>query len=564
MRAFRPALLALLLCSLEPAAAPGRAFADEGAGRCAEAVIAHAPARRLTRVEYDNSVQDLLGLGPETRPAEAFPTDDSVAGFDTNSLGPPTRVALERAFAAAEALAEVADVRRLAACADPGLAGGGGPRAGARPAWGTPACARRFVATFLHRAFRRPPAPAERARFERAFVRRRRAAGFEAGLRVVIAGALASPSFLYRGPLPAAPGAGARQPLSGPELAARLSYFLWASTPDDALLAAAEAGALAYPGTLEAEARRLLADARAGRAWTSFYRQWLGLGRDPDKSRRAYPVWSASLWRSMLGELDAFVEHLRATPSLEALLLAPYSFIDARLAEIYGVPPPAEPGFRRVDLPAAERAGVLTQPAFLTANAFPDQPSPIHRGKFVRENLLCQTVPEPPDGLDITPPKVDPKKPAKERFEDHRLQGVCSRCHELMDPIGFAFQHYDGIGRWQTRDGEHAVDAVGEIAGAGDIDGEVDGALELARRLAASPVVHRCLARQWVRFALGRADAPGEACFIDRIQERFTARGLDLRELLVAVATSDLFRFRGLPAPDAATGAAPAEEPSAR
>jgi hypothetical protein len=504
-------------------------------------VVAHAAARRLSRVEYEHTVRDLLGLPADKAVASALPTDESVAGYATNSVAPPTAALAETYFAVAEGLVAAADLRRLAACAD----------TPADAAWGTDTCARTFVRAFLRRAFRRPPTQAEIARHMAVFASKRRSGSpdpFSDGLRLVVTAALSSPSFLYRGVPPASGRSGTPALVPPFDLATRLAYFLWSSGPDDRLLDLAQQGGLGTGAAVEAEARRMLADPRAVDAWRSFHRQWLGLQHMPDKSKRTYPEWGDGLWRSMQRELDLFVEHVYGTGShtLPELLLSRTTFVDEKLAPIYGVAPPPGPGFWRVDLPGGERGGVFTRAAFLTANAFPDQASPIHRGKFVRENLLCQIVPEPPNGLDLTPPKVDPKKPTKERYEDHRLQGLCSRCHRMMDPLGFAFQHYDGVGRWQTRDGEHPVDAVGEIEFAGPLDGEVKGALALGDRLTGSAEVQRCVARQWIRFALGRMDHPGEACLVDQIQARFASANLDLHELLVAIAGSDLMRLRGV------------------
>jgi hypothetical protein len=153
-------------------------------------------------------------------------------------------------------------------------------------------------------------------------------------------------------------------------------------------------------------------------------------------------------------------------------------------------------------------------------------------------------VPPPPQGVDIVPPRVNPNSTTKQRFEQHRKDPACAGCHQLFDPIGFGFSHYDAIGRWMTMDGKLPVDATGELLGTGDSDGVFDGAIELAARVVKSPTAQTCMVKQWLRFAIGRPETAAEACLVDGVAQRFVAAKLDLRELLVAVAGSDLFRQR--------------------
>lgn len=518
---------------------PGSTGTNGGAGAFPAATpcqtplsLAPTPLRRLTRTEYDATVRDLLGT--TSRPAEAFQDDEAYGGFESNGIAPLSRLLGEQYQAAAEKLANDANLTRLLPC---------------DPASGEDACARMFISRFGRRAYRRPLDPAEGERFFAVFREGRALADFNAGVRLVITAALQSPAFLYRPEVtpPEKPGL-ATAALSGFELASRLSYFLWSSMPDDELLGLGESGALRTPATLEAQARRLLADPRSVETLRSFARQWLELRGQPDKDPKIYADFTPGLWSSMRAESMRFFEELfRGDRSLATLLTSPHGFVDATLAQVYGVPAPGGAGLTRVELPAAQRSGVLTQAAFLTVQAFPNQGSPIHRGKFVREMLLCQVAPPPPPDLAAMPPGLDPSKPTQQRFEEHRASPMCRTCHELMDPIGYGFQHYDGIGRWQVMDGRFPVDARGEIHATAHSDGPFVGAVELGRKLATSPDVHRCMAQQFVRFALGRPDDAGEACAIDTLHRRFVAANLDLRELMVAVVGSDLFRLRRAP-----------------
>ena len=194
------------------------------------------------------------------------------------------------------------------------------------------------------------------------------------------------------------------------------------------------------------------------------------------------------------------------------------------LARLYGVPAPAGDGLRPVDLPAGERAGLLTQAGLLSVHALPDQSSPVHRGKMVREQILCDQMPPQPPNLMVTPPEVDPRRPTRERFAQHAEDPACSGCHRLMDPIGFGFEAYDGIGRFRASDGGRPVDASGEIVDTRDADGPFRGARELAERLAGSRDVRDCAATQWYRFAFGRLEGPGDACSLRALQDRLRRR----------------------------------------
>ena len=494
---------------------------------------APSPLRRLTNEEYDNSVRDLLG--DTARPAQSFPPDEETAGFETNSVSPVTPALVERYLSAAEAVSAGAAGRLdvLAPC----------PAGDAKDA-----CAARFVERFGRGAFRRPLVERERAALLALYAGEAGRSSHERALQLVIEAVLQSPSFLYRVELVGAPGAASR-PLSGYEVATRLSFFLWASTPDDALLDAASTGALDTADGVEAAARRLLRDPRAVDGVRSFHRQWLGLRELDTLSRdaHAHPGFTPSLRHAMSEETLRFASHatLAGGDVVKALLTGARSFVDPALARHYGLPPPEAAGFTLVDLPRGQRAGLLTHASVLTVHASAEDASPILRGKFVREKLLCQPVPPPPPNVAISLPKPNPTETKKERFARHRLAPSCASCHRMMDPIGFVFEHYDSTGAWRERDGASAVDAVGELTGAGDVDGAIDGAPALGERLAKSDRVRRCVATQWLRAALGRSERAEDAPSFDAAYESFSRSGFDARELVVAITRSDAFRHVG-------------------
>jgi hypothetical protein len=229
---------------------------------------------------------------------------------------------------------------------------------------------------------------------------------------------------------------------------------------------------------------------------------------------------------------------------LGTLLRAPYSFVNGGLARLYGVAGIAatSTALQKVDLPVAERSGLLTQASVLAVHADTQQTSPVKRGAFVRVHLLCQDLPPPPANANVMPPKPDPNVPTRVRFEQHRNDPACSGCHTLIDPLGFAFEGYDAIGKWRTTEAGVAVDASGDITGTRDANGPLTGALDLGRRLEGSSQARECVARQWFRFALGRAESADDECAVRASLARLDASGQDVREMLVALALTDSFR----------------------
>lgn len=492
-------------------------------------VAAPVPLRRLTREEYNNTVRDLLA--DTTRPADAFPPDEAAFGFEANNVAPVTTPLVGRYMDAAEALAATARERidKLAPCPT-----------GQDPA----ACARRFVDAFGRLAFRRPLEDRERSALLATYADKAQLSDYGSGIQLVIEVMLQSPQFLYRVE-PHTKATTTTRALDGYELATRLSFFIWASTPDDALLDEAEAGRLSAPGDVERAARRMLKDGRAIDGVRSFHRQWLGLSELETASKEGAfaTAFTPELKGAMVEETLRFTTHAvqAGGDTVKTLLTSHQSFVNASLAKLYGVAPPVA-GFALVDLPAHQRSGILTDASVMTVLASADQTSPILRGKFVREKLLCQPIAPPPPKTNLTPPRVDPHLTAKQRFMQHRTDPSCSGCHDLMDPIGFGFEHYDALGGWRAIDGALPVDAQGEISTTGDSDGTFDGAVELGERLAASERVRRCIATQWFRFALGRNELEADQPSIAEAYQTFSRQGFDVRELIVAITRSHAFR----------------------
>lgn len=475
--------------------------------------------RRLTHAEYDRSVTDLLGQ-PSTR-GQGFAADDVVGGLMNNAGALDVSSLLaDQVRAAAEAAAGEADLSLLVPC-DP-------------EAIGKTACATLFIEDFGLRAFRRPLTQDDLDRYLSLWESVAREDGFDAGARWVITAMLQSPHFLYRMELGAKGGDGLYH-LTGWERATALSYLLWGTTPDDELLDAAASGALDTDAGLAAQAERLAADPRAQEVIAEFFEDWLDLDRLPIVSRDTteYPELTETVRAEMAGETRRLVNDLAASgATISALLLARHSFMTDSLAAYYGVTPGAgeadAEGFRRVSLDGERYGGLLSQGSVLTTWALSASSSPVHRGLLVREHLLCQDLPPPPSNLNTSPPPVDPSLSTRERYATHATEPVCQSCHRLIDPIGFGFEAYDGVGRWRSMDGEHPIDATGWIESSPATDGEFDGLMELSALLATSPDVQRCYSRVWFSFAAGLYEEPSLTCEAEAVADAYAPGALPL------------------------------------
>lgn len=510
----------------------------EPSGPCGTAVPGPAPIRRLSSFEYDNTIADLLG--DTSHPAEDFPAEGA-SGFDNNAdVASVSRLLAEKYMRAAE------DIAARATTDLPGLLG-------CDPATDEAACVATWVESFGARAWRRPLSPDEVAEMTALFADAR--AGFDGqpandvreSIALVLQAFLQSPHFLYRVEF-GVPGEGTVVELGDHEMASRLSYFLWATMPDEELFAVASAGELHTRAQVEAQARRMLDHPRAREMVLHFHEQWLDYA-DIDslaKDVEVFPDYTVDIAAAQRAEVDAFVDHVvwEGEGTLQELLAAPYTFVDDALAGYYGITPPGGTGLQQVVPDDRDVAGVLTQGAILAVHAKPHETNPIQRGLYVREQLLCTIPPPPPDDVDINPPPVDPEATTRERYEQHRVDPACSGCHDLMDPLGFGLENFDGTGRWRTQENELDIDASGNVVGT-DVDGPFVGAKELATKLAASEVVADCVSTQWFRYAYGRTENPDvDSCTLDDLQTRFAESDHEIVELLVALTQTDAFMFR--------------------
>ena len=501
--------------------------------------------RRLTRYEYDNTVRDLFGITGSW--GGSFAPDVVVNGFDNNARSlVVTPLFADQLRRAAEDIAGqvISSVSTLVPCVPAGDADA--------------ACATEFVQSFGKRAFRRPFTAAEVSRYVALQQGIAAEDGFAEGVRYVLQAMLQSPNFLYRLELGEADGTG-RYRLTPYEIATELSYLVWGTLPDAELFAAAESGALGDPQEIARQARRLLADPRSTPAVSRFVEQWLGLTVLPNvvKDTAAFPAFDEVVRAAMVAEAAGLVDHVRRRGSgaLPELFTATYGVVTPELAAFYGMP--ATSGVAQ--FPDGAHAGVLTLGGVLATYSFATHTSPIHRGKYVRERLLCQELPPPPADLMVQPVSFDPALPTREQFAAHAAQEPCKSCHRLMDPIGFAFESFDPVGRYRASEDGMMIDTRGEIVSSPATDGTFNGVAELGARLAESPDASACYVRQWVRYAWGLEESDRLACALDHVVSRFVAGGLKLDDLIVELTQSPHFVERSADEPSDDPGPAPIE-----
>jgi hypothetical protein len=365
---------------------------------------------------------------------------------------------------------------------------------------------------------------------------------WDEGLALAFQAVLLSPRFLYLVELDAAAEASR---LSGFELATRLSYLLWNSLPDADLLARAEAGELDSDAGLAGVLSAMMADDRSSRLVDQFFGQWLNLRAleplQPDYN--VFPEWDDELRAAMRRETELVSAWaFGSNAGLDRLIDAAPVFINQRLADHYGTPfvgepvPGAEGFVRAAEVPG--RGGLLTQGSILTLTSFPNRTSPVRRGKWVLERLLCDAPPPPPPGVEGELDDVDQRADLRERLAQHRADPACAGCHESMDPIGLGMEGMDGIGR-HLPDG---IDTTGELP-----DGRsFDGVAELQSILAADPRLAACFVRHVYTYALARGPRTLDRCHLADLTADFSAGGLHLRDLFARVAASPSFTHRRL------------------
>jgi hypothetical protein len=526
--------------------ATGGAGGTSGAGGAGGGVTPPPPAgtdpgrvtlHRLNRVEYNNTVRDLLGTA--RAPADDFPIDDRGNGFDNLAdvltLSP---LHIDNYYAAAvalvdEALATASQRSKLVTC---DLVAQGA------------ACARRVLEAFAPLAWRRPAAiPEIDALMASVTLATTQGDTVEQGLKIALRGVLMSPHFVFRVENDPSPTSSAPHPLEQYEIASRLSYFIWSSMPDAELFAAAKAGTLNQTASLQTQVTRMLGSPKASALTDNFAGQWLYTRQISDAAPdpKLFPTFDDGLRAAMKLEMEAmFREVIANGMAANKLLTADFTFANDRLAKHYGLPAPGSATPVKVSLAGTPRVGILSQGGFLTVTSHENRTSPVLRGKWVMNQLLCLSVPPPPPDVNVT---LDPAKATgtlRQQMEAHRANPACVACHKVMDPIGLGLENFDAIGIYRTTDNNLPIDATGELP-----DGRMfNGSQQLATLVASDMNFGRCLAEQLYTYALGRAPdtAAGhmDPAVLYAITQSFSGSGYSFKELITQIATAPTFLNR--------------------
>ncbi len=505
--------------------------------------VGRVTLRRLNRLEYNNTIRDLLGV--DFKPAEDFPLDDVGYGFDNiGDVLSTSPLLLEKYLQAAEGVLDklldggsrringstaISDAQQRLLEHDEGLSD--------REA------ARQIVARLASRAYRRPATPEEvemcLASYDAA-----QAEGepFVECVRLAVMRVLVSPNFLFRVEIdPPGLAAGDNYAINEYELASRLSYFLWSSMPDEQLFALAAEGKLRE--NLESEVRRMLADEKSSSFISSFAGQWLTLRKldevSPDP--KLFPQFDNELRQAMWRETELFFDDVvREDLSIFTFIDADFTFVNGPLARFYGIPNVRGERFRKVAVPA-ERGGVLTQASILTLTSHATRTSPVLRGKFILEQILDTPPPPPPANV---PPLAEDKALAgslREVMEKHRENPLCASCHARMDPLGFAFENFDAVGHWRDQENERAIDASGVLPDGQEFQGASDLKTIL---LAKKDLFARCLSGKMLTYAIGRGLEYYDQCAVDAMVTALAENDYRFSTLILEVTKSDPFQRR--------------------
>jgi len=497
-----------------------------------------ARIRRLASPEYDASVHALLGTAQSPASGPDFPPDLRQDGFTVNDAQRVDEVIIERLADAADALAcEARDngtLARLAPCASSADA---------------TSCAQRFIGEFGAKVYRRPLSSEEQSALLGLYTIASEGATYEDGIAHVTRGLLQSAGFLYLTELGSGASAVAGTiELTAQELATSLSYFLTSAPPDDELLAKAQAGALADPREREAQARRIFAHNPLAQATVvRLVREWLGIDglADSAKDSLIYPDFEREKPK-MLAESEAFVRAVafQSTGTIAELFNAHWTVNSGPLA-LYKT---AGKGPLEGSSTLTDRVGILNQAAFLATYANAHESHPIFRGVAVARRVTCYPLDSPASfNLQVVPPAPDPTKTTRERFSVHPADSICAGCHDIIDPYGFSFEHFDGMGAYRAQDNGQAVDSSVSVSVMSDFDGPYADSNQLAAALAQSESVRECFARFMFRAAAASGDSaatPGEAEFVELWRATPAAAQGSIIETLIAYVKSPTFASR--------------------
>jgi hypothetical protein len=407
------------------------------------------------------------------------------------------------------------------------------------------ACARTIFSQLARRAYRRPVTDVDVDPLVALYRTGREEGTFDTGIQWALERMLVDPDFLFRVEQDPAEVDGAMYRISGLELASRLSFFLWSSIPDEPLLEAAVRGDLSAPAELERQVQRMLADRKSSALVDGFFDQWLSqrtlATKRPDLLE--FPEFDENLRGAFLRETELFLEtQLQEDRSIKELLTADYTFVNQRLAEHYGIPDVYGPRFRRVPMPAERQIGVLGQGSVLTVTAYENRTSPVTRGKFMLANVLGVIPPAPPANVPPFPEAEHGEAPpsVRARMEQHRQNPVCAACHQMLDPLGFAFENFDAIGGWRTMDGTTAIDASGALPSGV----EFDGAREFLSGVLETDAFIGLVTEKLLTYALGRGVEHYDMPVVRQLTRDVADEDYRWSSLVLGIVQSQPFQMR--------------------
>lgn len=497
---------------------------------CGSEALTNARVWRLTRAQYNNAIHDVFGI--DVNPANEFVAEERVNGFTNQAhVLQVAPLAADQFQIVAEELAEqIVQSGKLFDCDI-----------------SQDQCIDQLISRVGLSLFRGPVSSEQKQGLMQLYALGKQTSP-QRGVELVLSAMLQSPYFLYRSEIGVEANDQNLRTLTAYEVAEALSFLLWNSVPDQALLAAASKGSLYSKQGIMQQVDRMLKDEKAKRMMTQFFYQFLDLEKMKrvSKDDAKYEQFDDQLREDMLTETMLFIENIiwKQQGGLKALLSSSETFINESLADIYDHAGMNGSHFQKVTLDQTQRSGILTHASLMSILAKPEASSTVRRGKFVREKFLCQILPAPPPGADAQTPDLGSDATEHEIFSAIMKNPSCGGCHKLMDPIGFGFENYDAIGAFRTAYHGKPVSPAGELIDAGSSSKKFSGIHELANILEASPEVQDCMSLQVFRYAMGRSDEAKDQCSVNQLKQKFKSSGGSFSQLFRALVEDDAFRAR--------------------
>jgi len=493
--------------------------------------------RRLTQAQYQKSVANLFPNLPAGFVLVPLPPDRSAMGFENSAIANAADAdTVEIAYNNAKNIATATVTNRFSDLFSAGCAAAEA---------GSAACRENFLRTTGRRVLRKPLSTAELQKWGAFVADGITKFGVNGGYELALAAMLQSPGFLYVTELGELTATKASQ-LTQHELASVFSYLI-TDAPPDALLAKAADDKQLDSATLMQHAKRLL-ESDAGKATLKNFLSQLfelqsisTLQKDP----KAFASFDGTMTRDLRKSAEASLDDMLSAGkgNMKLLLTSKSAFVNDKTAPLFNVTSQGAE-FKKVEFTDSTRSGLLTHPAILALHSIDDQSAPVHRGVFVRRKILCQNLPSPPAGLEITAPPVNPKMTTRERWNTLTSQPSCTGCHQLINPIGFGFEAYDGLGRHRTVENGHAVNASGTLSQVQGVEAEFSGGVELSSRLAGSVAFQECMGASAFRFVVGRQEQTEDACGLQGALKEFVATDTDIRSLFLALLKAQALATR--------------------